>query len=476
MTRSLTEGNPTKLITSFAFTVLLGSLMNYIYNFTDSLMVGWFVNTNALGAISAVSAPLQVLNNLSTTIISGFSIVAGHLYGAGDHTRLRSMMANAVYLTTGITLLVTIVSLILCRPLIHLVNTPEELCDMAEIYMSIIILAKPFAAPSWLLSSMFRALGDTKIQVSISMVNGFSNVVFNFLFLVVFPMGIAGAAIGTLCAATLGSINYLYFLRKKVKLLHFGKKDAKPSLVMMKRLLGISLPVGMESAVTSTGSVILQTAINGHGTAAITGVAMCGKIMNLFWLVLFAFENSLLCFCAQNFGAGKMERVRRGIKSTLLIFLGVGGAAFVSALFGLDNLMYMAFVGNDAQILSFAHQDFMTNISFFPFISVLFACRTGLKAFGSTLPTLLCGVVELIARLFVSFAFSQNLQMLFFAGPMAWVASSVFVAILFPIVARKKENMHQPQLETGNIADLKANESVAVASGSADEKGANTSQ
>jgi Na+-driven multidrug efflux pump len=184
--------------------------------------------------------------------------------------------------------------------------------------------------------------------------------------------------------------------------------------------------------------MILQAAINGNGTDAVTGIAVGGKIMSFFWIFFSVFESALLNFCSQNIGAKEYARVKRGIRSTLFVFLGIGAAFALLALTGIDRFVYMAFVGDSESMLEISHNYYLTQIIFFPFIAMLFTWRAGLKAFGSTVPTLLCGVAELIARLLVSFFFADNLFMLFFAGPMAWVFSSVLVSILYPI-AEKKE-------------------------------------
>ena len=438
MVRDLTKGAPTGVIASFAATMLLSSMMSYVYNFTDSLMVGWYVSPEALGAVSAVSGLSMVLNNLSTTIVSSFPILAGRLFGAGEHRQLKKMMANATYLSVIIVAAITAISLLILRPMVEWMNTPPELVDMSVTYMSIIILAKPLGAPSWLLGGMCRAFGDTKTPLYVSLINGFGNVVFNFLFLVVFPMGIAGAALGTLCSAFTGSIIYLFVFKKRMQLIHFGREDASPSTSMSRRLLALGLPIGIESAITSVGSMILQVAINGNGTDAVTGIAVGGKILSFFWIFFSVFESALLNFCSQNIGAKEYARVKRGIRSTLFIFLGIGAAFALLALTGIDRFVYMAFVGDSESMLEISHNYYLTQIIFFPFIAMLFTWRAGLKAFGSTVPTLLCGVAELAARLLVSFFFADNLFMLFFAGPMAWVFSSVLVAILYPITEKKE--------------------------------------
>jgi Na+-driven multidrug efflux pump len=438
MVRDLTKGGPTRLIISFACTMLLASMMNYIYNFTDSLMVGQFVNPDALGALSAASPFIMLINNLSFATLSGISIVIGQQFGAKDHNGMKRTMANAVYLTAVIIGVATVLSLIVCRPILEAMNTPDELLEMAVTYTSIIILAKPISAPSWLLSGLFRALGDAKTPVYISIINGFGNVVFNFLFLVVFPMGIAGAALGTLCASATGSLIYLIIFRRRMHLLHFGKEDAAISGEMIKRLLRIGIPLGLESSVTALSSLLLQTAVNGHGADVVTGIAIGGKPMSLFWIFFSVFESAMLAFCAQNIGAGQIERVRRGIRNTLLIYLIIGGVFFAFIISTLDQYLYMAFVGNNETILSYAHQYMMVQIAFFPCISILYAFRAGLKSFGSTVPTVLCGVIELIARVAVSVFFADNLMILFFAGPLAWLGTAIFLSVLYPIVCKRE--------------------------------------
>lgn len=439
MVKDLTRGSPTRLIVSFAMTILLGSMMSYIYNLTDSLMLGHFVNADAFGAVNAASPFIMLINTLSFSTLSGASIVAGQMFGARDEKGLRRLMANSIYLTVAVIGLATAASLLLCRPVLVAMNTPDELLDMSLTYTLIILLAKPVSAPSWLLSGMFRALGDAKTPVYVAMVNGFGNVVFNFIFLVVFPMGIAGAALGTLCSALTGSIIYIIVFRRKMTMLHFGREDAALSMPMIKRLLGLGVPLGMEQSITTMGSVILQVAINGHGAAAVTGVAMSGKVMSLFWLLFGAFESAQLAFCAQNIGAGVFGRVKRGIRNTLLILLGIGAVFFLITSTGLDRYVYMAFIDYDDAIFSYAHSYLFTQIAFFPCIAVLFSWRAGLKSFGSTVPTVICGVIELIARISVSIFFYDNLQLLFFAGPMAWVGTAIFLGILYPIVSKRME-------------------------------------
>ena len=464
MVRDLTKGSPTRLIVSFAMTMLLASLMNYIYNFTDSLMVGRFVNAEALGAVSASSPFIMLMNNFSFSILSGISIVMGQFFGAHDERRMRRLMANGIYLTAIIVSGATLFSIVVSYPVLWLMKTPQELLGDAWIYTVIILLAKPVSAPSWLLGGIFRSLGDTKTPLYIAMINGLGNVFFNFLFLVVFPMGVAGAALGTLCSAATGSIIYIVIYRKKMKMLHFTREEAGFSKELMRRLLTLGIPLGLESSITTFGSLILQTAINDHGAEAVTGISTGGKIMSFVWILFGVFESALLAFCAQNIGAGRLDRARRGIRNTLFINFGVGAVMLLFALipaggYTLDQYVYLAFVGGDTtidveRVIGFAHWYLVTQVAFFPFISMLFTWRAGLKSFGSTVPTVLCGVIELIARIAISVVSlcmvgtaEFEMGLLFFAGPAAWVGTSVFLAILYPIMARRMARKMAPKGE-----------------------------
>ena len=438
MVRDLTKGSPTKLILGFVASMLVASMMSYVYNMTDSIMVGQFVSTDALGAISAASPLNMLLSNLSVTTVSGFCIVTGQMFGAGDKKGLRNLSANALYLTVAVTVLITVISIVICRPALEWMNTPVSFLDMATEYMNIIFLARIFSLVSTLFAGQLRALGDSKTSLYISLISGFANVCFNFLFLVVIPLGVAGAAWGTFCSAALGMLMYLYIMWKKMDILHFGREDAGLSPHLIRRLLANGIPLGLQASIVSVGSIILQIAVNGHGEDVVTGISTGGKLLNLFWIFFQGFESALLYFSAQNLGAGKPERIRKGVKSTLLINLGIGVVCFVFAIF-VGRYVHMLFVGGNEALLDIADQYLLTQTAFFPFMVMLCTWRGALKGCGSTVPALMCGIIELISRVVVSVFFADNLTVLYFAGPAAWVATSAFLAILYPRTLKKLE-------------------------------------
>lgn len=441
MVKDLTKGQPLKLILSFTLSLLVAGIMNYVYSTTDSLMASWFVSPDALGAISAASPAYDLIVGFTSVTVSGFSIFVGNIFGSGDLRKVRNIMANAVYLTVILTGIATLICVIFCRTFVLWMNTPEGFVDMATTYLSIVMFGMPISAVSWLYGGMFRALGDSKTPVYVSAIGGLSNVGFNALFMGALQQGIAGAAYGTVCANALSAVLMLLLLKKRMNLLVFGKDDMKVSASTIKILLSNGIPLGLLNSVISIGSMILQIALNGHGEAVVTGVYVGGRVLSIFWMFFQSFEQAIVYFCAQNMGAGRVERIRCGVRQTLFLCLGIG-AVCTALSFPFAKYIFMLFAGNDAEILKVAQQYLFTQIAFFPFMVTLIAWRGGLKGLGNTIPAVLCGVIELICRLVVSFCFSDNMTILFFAGPAAWIFASIFLAILYPRTLKKREQQH----------------------------------
>lgn len=438
MVKDLTQGNPTRLIIAFAWSILASSILGYVYGMTDSLMVGWYVSTDALGAIGSAAPFSDMIQGFVGSAISGFALLAGRTFGSGDHQRLRKLMANVIYIGGGMVLVATLISTVFCRTFVSWMNTPEGFVDLATSYLSVIMLGMPISAVSWICGAMFRALGDSKTPLMISALCGALNVFFNFLLLAVFPMGIVGAAWGTLCASLTGAILYLICFRRRMQMLHFGRADAGFSMPIVRQLLADGLPLGLLNSVISIGALILQIAINGHGESVVTGINIGTKLLGIVWMIIQSFESAVVYFCAQNIGAGRVDRVRSAVRRVLLVCIGIGGlCAALSIFFG--RYFYMLYVGENEELIRYASTFIFIQMIFFPFMATLSIWRGGLKGIGKTMPAVMCGVIELICRLVVSFLFSDQLMLLFFAGPAAWVMASIYLGISFPRVLRSKE-------------------------------------
>lgn len=459
MVKDLTKGSPAKLIIAFALSMLASSMMSYVYSTTDSMMVSWYVDTHALGALSSISPAIGLIDGFLAATIGGFAIFAGRVFGSGDREHLRKLMANATILAAILVVPFTLLSCGGASLIVELMNTPESFRDNATVYFVIVLAAMPISAVQWVCASMFRALGDNKTPLLISGICGALNVVFNFIFLVIVNMGISGAALGTVCATTVGSVMYLVFLKKRMPLLLFGREDLHLSKPIIRILLSNGLPMGLLNTVITVGALILQIAINGQDESVITGIATGGRLLSIVWIFIQVFESALVYFCAQNLGAGEYGRIRQGFRSTAIIMMILGALSAVLCIF-FGEYVHRLYVGwgnepETLEIIRYAQEYLFTQVIFFPFMVGLCAPRGALKGIGNTIPAVLCGVIELVARILVSAVSvlapipdDSKLWILYFAGPAAWVGATVFLMILLPRSFKKMEQHHHGKEQT----------------------------
>ncbi len=433
--KDLTKGTPLKLIVGFAVSLLAANLLGQLYAFADSIMVGRLVSSNALGAISATNPLIGLITTLNGGIVNGFGILLGRYFGASDSRKLRRAMANALYLTGAISVFTVVILMSLMNRLLIWSNTPAELLDMAGRYATIIILAQPISLFSGVLSVAYRSLGDSRTPLFTSMAGGALNVCYNFLFIAVFRCGIAGAAYGTACSYATNLLLNACFFRARLPMLRITPADARPDFREMGRLLFTGLPIGLQNSITNIGVIILQSAVNRHGAAAITGIATGDKIVALIWTIIQTLETTLIFYAAQNRGAGNYARIRQGVRQTMLLAMGVVALLTLGVFLG-GKYLFVPFVGNDAELLDIAATYAHTHLRFFAFMVLLAVLRSAVQGMGYTFSTVICGCIELGSRILI-IGYAQDLETLILASPAAWVLTTAFLAVLYPVLLHR---------------------------------------
>lgn len=433
--RDMTQGKPLRIIFSFAVSLLAANLMTAIYSLVDSMMVGRLVASAGIGAIGATGNIIGVANSLGGGIISGFGITLGRYWGAGQKDKLRRVMANIWYLTTAMSLLLMVTVALTLRPMLRLTHVPEELLPMALDYTYIVVYSMPLSLFGGVLGTAFRSLGDSKTPLLTSLVGGAANVGYNYLFMRVIPLGIAGAAVGTALSAGTSLLLNLFFFFRRLPMLWVRRADARPLFGEMGRLFLVGFPVGLQNSITSISSIILQDAINRQGMAAVTGVATGNKIVGMIWVMIATIETTLIFFAAQNRGALEVGRIRQGMRETAFATLAMM-AVITLAVDLLGERLFVPFVGHDEELLSIAADMVRTQLWFFPFMVMLSMLRGTVQGMGHTAPAAICGVMELTARFVVSRA-AKTLRALYFAGPAAWVLTTLFLVALYPVLLRR---------------------------------------
>lgn len=433
MTKDMTVGNPTKLILSFAIPMLIGNIFQQLYNMVDTMIVGRFVGVTALAGVGSTGSMNFLVLGFMIGITSGFSIVISQYFGAGDEEKLRKSVAMSTYLSLFITLIVTTLSLLFTRPLLELMQTPSDIIGYAYSYISIIFGGIVVALLFNLLSAILRALGDSKTPLYFLVIASVINIILDLVFIINFSMGVAGAAFATVISQGVSCILCFFYIKKKCVILKMQRSDWVLDIPLCKQLLRLGLPNAFQCSITAVGVMVLQSTINGLGSTIVAAYTAASKVEQLAMQPSMTIGLAMGTYAAQNLGAGKYERIRLGVRKSIMIsfIICIGGGLFVS-LFG--STLTTLFVSSDQQEVILASQRYLNTVSLFFFVlGLLFIYRSTLQGLGNAIIPFWSGVIELVMRVGVALILSQMIGFtgICLAGPFAWTGAAILLGISY---------------------------------------------
>lgn len=441
MTNDMTSGNPIKLIISFMIPVCLGNIFQQFYNIADSIIAGQFLGVDALAAIGSTGSLIFFVTGWLNGLSSGFAIYVAQCFGAKDYKRMRHYIAMSIYLCIFFTVIMTVGFLIANEPILRLMNAPEELLGDIKWYMEI-IYAGLFATCAYnALAAVLRALGDSKSPLYFLIISAVINVVLDIVFIVVFGMGVEGCGYATVIAQGISAWLCLVYIAKKFDVLKLHKEDFCFSMNSVKKLLALGVPMGLQFSITAIGTIIVQGAINVYGAIYMAGFSAAGKIQNIICTVFIAFGATIATYVGQNRGAGKMDRVRKGVYMTQGMII-VWSFVLMPVIHFFGQYLMLIFVdGSETEVLGAAQTYFNTVVWAYPFLGSIFLYRNALQGMGYGLVPMLGGVFELVARAGIVFLVAGKTS---FAGvcmsdPAAWLAALIpLVPYYFWIMKKHK--------------------------------------
>jgi len=438
----MTKGKPVPIIIRFCVPVLLGSLFQQVYNITDAIIVGRFIGMDEMGAIFSTGAINFLVIGFVLGLTAGFSIPIAQAFGAGDVSEMRKRVANAFYLCAMFAVVLTTLTMVFTRPLLKLMETPTETFDHAFDYIivlfggiTVIILYNIFAG-------LLRALGDSKTPLYFLIISCVLNIILDLVFIIVLEMGTMGVGFATVIAQTVSAALCAVYIRINYPVLRFKKGETAFSKERCGKLLINGVPMALQFSITAVGSIILQRAVNMLGVVAVSAVGMSSRIQVLMMQPMEALGITMATFCAQNLGAGKLHRIKSGIKSGLLMVSGYSVIAGLVVIF-LGRYIAIAFVGSDApnldEALVYLNRFLLVNGSLYCVLGVLFILRNSVQGLGYSLVTVLAGVSELIARAVIAWVFVPRFgfDAIAFANPIAWFLADVMLIIIFVVMMKR---------------------------------------
>lgn len=441
MTKDMTQGKPMKLILGFSIPLLFGYLFQQLYSMVDTIIVGRYLGVYKLAAVGATGSINFLIIGFCMGVCSGFAIPIAHKFGAGDETGLRKFVANSVWLSIAFAAVMTVLTVVFCRNILVLMKTPVNLIDDAYAYIVVIFIGIPVTYLYNLLSGIIRSMGDSKTPVIFLTLAAGLNVILDLVFIVNFHMGVAGAAWATVISQGVSGSCCLIFMIKKFEILHLSKEEWKPDGHLMLTLCNMGVPMGLQYSITAIGSVILQSAINSLGEAAVAAVTAAGKIAMFIVCPFDAMGATMATYGGQNVGANRLERLGQGLKSCTI--LGAAYSAIAILLIWLfDKQMALLFLkAEDATpaILGDIHTFLMMNACFYFPLALVNIIRFLIQGMGFSRLAILAGVFEMIARAATAFGLVPVLGFLgvCLGNPMAWIFADIFLIPAYFYCVRK---------------------------------------
>lgn len=427
---NIIEGVIWKQLLLFFFPIMLGSFFQQFYNTVDAVIVGQFVGKNALAAIGGSSAMIiSLILGFFGGLASGASVIISRYFGSRDSAGVSKSIHTIYAFSMVSSILVAVIGIALSPFMLSLMNTPAELMEESVLYLRIYFAGIIFVFIYNVGSYVLRALGDSRRPLVYLIVCCFINVVLDILLVLVYPMGVVGAAIATLIAQAVSAVLVTRALARSVNLCHFSFKEIKIHKEVLKSELFIGIPGGFQSAMYSISNMMIQTAINGFGTDASAAWAAYGKLDAIFWMISGSFGIAITTFVGQNFGAGKYERVKKSVKICMGMDMVVSVAmtvfliAFRVPLFGIFT--------TDAKVVevgAYMLRLMTPYYALFVFIEILSGALRGMG--DVIIPMFMTmGGICVLRILWISVAVPKNptIPMVILNYPISWVLTSIML-------------------------------------------------
>ena len=443
-TKDMTNGGIMMNIIKFCLPLMIGNLFQQFYNMADIIIVGQFVGKTALSAVGAVGSLNFLVIGSVIGLCTGFTVPVAQRFGAQDFTALKKYVANIVYTSLVLAVVITTVAVTLTNPLLRLMNTPEDIYKDAYDYIVVIFAGIGATILYNILASLVRALGDSKTPLYFLVFSSVLNIGLDILLITQFNMGVRGAAVATIISQFVSGVLCLFYVKKKFPVLHITKETRGIDFNCIKKLISNGIPLALQFSITAVGSVMLQSCVNGLGAEAIAAVTIGGKTQLMIVLPSETIGATMTVYCGQNLGAGKIDRIKKGVNRGIVLATCYTVIGFCVARFLGPYISLLFIDGGEASIIALAQQYINAGSYFYFILSLLFLFRNSIQGLGYSSVAMFAGFFELVARAIMGFGFVNTLgyDAACIANPVAWIAADVFLIPAFFVVIKKIERRY----------------------------------
>lgn len=444
MAKVLTTGSPWRVILVFAIPLLIGNVVQQLYQATDAMVVGRHLGVNSLAAVGATASLLFLALGFAWGMASGFAIPTARAFGAQDPAGVRRSVATGVILTGATSLVLTIAAPLLASPALELLRTPEVLMGESTTFVQISFLGSSTLMFFNYLAAIIRAVGDSRTPLIFLALSCLLNIGLVLTFVGLLGYGVGGAALATVLAQATSVALCLWFVKARIPVLHVHRSDFRVGWSDLREHLRIGLPMGFQASIIAIGSIAVQVRLNTLGPDAVAAYTTAARVDNLTVTLLASLGLAVSMFVAQNHGGGRPDRIRQGVVHAL--WLSVAAAIiFGTAVALLGPTLIRLFVGEGSdQVVDMSVFGLRLNATCYTILGVLFVLRGALQGLGRTGIPMITGVIELVMRLGTAIILGAAFG---YAGvvwgtPLAWAGSCALLIVTY--VRAHKRLAHQP--------------------------------
>lgn len=427
----MTEGVIWRQIFLFSIPLILGNLLQQMYNTMDSVIVGNFVGSDALAAVGASSSLLYLLIAFSTGAATGAGVVVAQLYGAGDEKKVQDAVHTALGIAVVLGLILTVVGIAVSPKLLEWMNTPEDIMEQSVEYLRVCFAGVVFNVIYNMAAGILNAVGNSKRSLLYLGIASFLNIGLDIFFIAILKMGVAGAAIATDICQLISSILILGFLVKVPDKYRITVKKIRIHKHMATRIIQIGLPSGIQNMVISLSNVLVQTGVNGFGTNAVAGFSAYLKVDGFNILPVMSFSMAATTFTGQNYGAGKMDRVKRGMWVTVAMSM------IYTITTGFLLLMFaepiISIFTSDANVIVYGVLATKYFCPFYFLLGIMHSLAGTVRGTGKTIPPMVIILLALCVFriIWVQFAVPkfESIRGIYLVYPLSWCVGAVLMCL-----------------------------------------------
>lgn len=420
----MTIGNPFKILWTFSLPMLLSSLFQQLYNIVDSIVAGKFIGVNALAAVGASYPITALFIAVAVGSSMGCSVVVAQIFGSKKYTTMKSAISTAIISLTSLSIILTILGSIFCKPLMRLLHTPENIFSDSALYLQIYISGIIFLFLYNTATAIFNGLGDSKTPLCLLIFSSIFNIILDLVFVITFKMGVSGVAWATFIAQGLSSILAIVCLIMRLRKIEVTEKYPYFSSYILKRISRIAIPSIMQQSFISVGQICVQGLVNSYGAIVVAGYSAAFRVHTIALTSMSTMSSALSSFTAQNIGAKKISRVKEGYKAAIAITLSICGGILILFLIFAPKLIGLFVDSSESiNVINVGTEFLRTLAPFYLVVGLKMVCDGVLRGAGAMKDFMFATFSDLILRVALSFILASIIGYsgIWWAFPLGWI-------------------------------------------------------